>query len=62
MHRGLLELEREVREAELGLQARRARLQKMAEVLSANVNRALVDGIGQARLQFVPRRAPGYAG
>jgi RNA-binding protein YhbY len=56
-----MELERDIREHELMLQSRRGKLQKMAEVLSANVNRVLVDTIGQTRLLFVPAKLPKMA-
>jgi hypothetical protein len=53
-HSKILELERSIREAEIVLSKRKANLQKMAEVLSCNLNRIVVDTISQHRLEKIP--------
>lgn len=53
-HSKILELERSIREAEIILQKRKANLQKMAEVLSCNLNRVIVETVSQHRLEKIP--------
>lgn len=50
-HAKILDLERAIREVEITLQRRKANLQKMAEILSVNLNRVIVDTISGHRLR-----------
>lgn len=50
-HAQILDLERAIREAEIVMQRRKANMQKMAEILSGNVNRVIVDTINTQRLK-----------
>jgi hypothetical protein len=57
-HSKIVNLEREIREAEIILQTKRTRLQKMAEILSSNVNKAIVDTLSKQRLGEILARGP----
>lgn len=50
-HRKILDLERQVREKEIFLQKAKANIQRMAEVLSSGLNRAIVESIGEHRMK-----------
>lgn len=50
LHIKLVNLEREIRETEILIQQKRANLQRMAEVISSNVNRTIIDTLSKHRL------------
>jgi len=50
LHIKIVNLEREIRETEILIQQKRANLQRMAEVISSNVNRAIIDTLSKHRL------------
>ena len=50
LHLKVVNLEREIRDTELILQQKRSSLQKMAEIISSNVNRTIVGTLSKFRL------------
>jgi len=53
----ILDLEKELREKSLHLQRRKTEMQKIAEVLSASVNREIVNTISLHRLRNIEGEA-----